>query len=292
LYQTQDTSMTRAAAGESRPHEHIAAKGNPTSNIGVRWTIGDVSTEGFEALQLSVLGAHKVFGTSAAYAICVNSIPITSAQEKTGELPPDVRWIDATDLFPGWLRAYFDDGMAEGVGWKFAPLRMFPERYEIALDNDCILWELPQAIRAVLDTDPQPCVLAEDVRACLGQFAELCGPEPRNTGIRGTPAHFDLQSALQAALRRCKCRLRSETDEQGLQVAALSAKNPPLVVRTEEVTICSPFPPHSKELGRCGAHFVGLNARSLPWEYYGQPASKVRRTHWYELREAVFEHVV
>jgi hypothetical protein len=182
--------------------------------------------------------------------------------------------------------------MAEGVGWKFAPLRVFPDRYELALDNDCILWEMPPAVRVALYSQPQCCILAEDARTCLGRFAPLCGPEPRNSGIRGTPAEFDLGASLRRILERSPCRLRSELDEQGLQVAALTASCTPQIVGTTDVAICSPFPPHSMEMGRCGAHFVGLNARNLPWEYDGRPASEIRRAHWYGLRETIIAHVV
>jgi hypothetical protein len=264
----------------------------PSANVGVRWTVGDVSAEGFEALRLSVLGAYKVFGSSASYAICVNSVSIAYAQDKTGALPDPVRWIDATDLLPSWLLPHVDRSMAEGVAWKFAPLRVFPSCYEIALDNDCILWELPAAIRVALEATPPACVLAADVSCYFGSFAELCGPEPRNTGIRGTPPTFDLERSLRNMLARSHSPLRTESDEQGLQVAALIADGTPAIVNTGDVSICSPFPPHSSGLGRCGAHFVGLNARNLPWEYYGVPASQVRRAHWYEMRDLVHEHVV
>ena len=63
----------------------------------------------------------------------------------------------------------------------------------LSLDNDCILWEAPPAIRQwVEEDDPTRCVAAEDVLACFGQFAPLCGPEPRNGGIRGLPPAFSL----------------------------------------------------------------------------------------------------
>jgi hypothetical protein len=259
--------------------------------VGIRWTIGDVSDEGFEALRLSVWGASKSFGSEAAYAICFNSVSLDNAQERTGELPPGVQWIEAPDCLPDWLRPHLDGGMAEGVGWKFSPLRLFPDRYEIALDNDCILWTLPHALQVTLAGQLPLCVLAEDVRCCFGQFGDLCAAEPRNTGIRCTPPGFDLAGALRGTLQHRPCRLTSETDEQGLQVAALQSTGTPAVVRTSEVSICSPFPPHSSELGTCGAHFVGLNSRNLPWEYYGRPASEVRREHWRQCRAALYELV-
>jgi len=37
---------------------------------------------------------------------------------------------------------------------------------------------------------------------------------------------------------------------------------------------------HLPGLGRCGAHFVGLNARQLPWTMDGRPASEMTSAHF------------
>ncbi|HEU4754098.1 MAG TPA: hypothetical protein VFU47_13390 [Armatimonadota bacterium] len=260
--------------------------------LGVRWTIGDVSERGFEALRLSAWGAWRVFGPEAAYAVCVNSLPLERARELAGELPPGVVWHEATAQVPEFLKAHCDEAMAEGVAWKFAPLRFFPDRFELSLDNDCIFWEAPPAIRRWLEEgDPVRCVAAEDVLACFGQFAELCGPEPRNAGIRGLPPGFDFEATLRTILQRHPVVLSSELDEQGLQTAALRWHAEPRIVTVEEVSICSPFPPHLPHLGRCGAHFVGLNARQLPWSLEGRPASDYIREHWDRHRESLYERV-
>lgn len=55
-------------------------------------------------------------------------------------------------------------------------------------------------------------------------------------------------------------QLRSETDEQGLQAAAITAENH-RVVSIDEVPICGYYRPHRLALGSCGAHFVGVNTR-------------------------------
>ncbi|WP_448188025.1 hypothetical protein [Azospirillum sp. sgz301742] len=247
--------------------------------IGVRWTIGDVSPQGFEALRLSVWGAWRLFGAEAAYTVVVNSLPVGEAQARTGSLPAEVEWRPAGPL-PDRLRRHLDDGMAEGVAWKFAPLRCFPDRYELSLDNDCILWGLPDAVRAWLDEDTPRCLIAGDVELALGAFAGLTRPEPRNTGIRGLPPGFDLDAALAAVLERHPVPLASELDEQGLQVVALDLGRPAHVVSTREVSICSPLWPKRPELGRVGAHFVGLNSRNLPWTYYGRPATEWVAENW------------
>jgi hypothetical protein len=240
--------------------------------IGVRWTIGDVSPQGFEALRLSVWGAWRLFGPQAAYAVVVNSLPLAQAQIRTGPLPDGVEWRPA-GAPPEGLRRYIGAGMAEGVAWKLAPLRCFPDRYELSLDNDCILWDLPDAMRAWLEEEEPRCLIAADVELAHGAFTDLTRPEPRNTGIRGLLPGHDLEAALMTVLARHPVPLRSELDEQGLQVVALDLGRPAHVVPTRDVSICSPFWPKRPELGRMGAHFVGLNSRNLPWNYYDRPAT-------------------
>ncbi len=83
----------------------------------------------------------------------------------------------------------------------------------------------------------------------------------------------------------------SELDEQGLQVAAVSAFCPPAVVSVEDVTICSPFPPHSTELGCCGAHFCGLNTRRYTWQLEGRYAEEWIQDQWSRLLPTVCERV-
>jgi hypothetical protein len=255
---------------------------------GLRWTIGNVSRRGFEALRLSVWGAHRLFGDAAAYAICCNGVPLDGARARAAPLPVGVAW-HAVDhaMLPHWLLPHLEAGIAEGVAWKFAPLRLFPDRHEIALDNDCILWAVPEAMQSWLAGDaPGRCLLAADVKPAFGQFADLCGPEPRNSGIRGVPPGHDFAAALRQVLEVKSSALgrpvvlTSELDEQGLQTAALSRQGALLAVAVEEVTICSPFWPHRPDLGACGAHFVGLNSRHIAWDYYGRPADDWMREHW------------
>jgi len=159
------------------------------------------------------------------------------------------------------LRPYLDAGLAEGVAWKLAPLRVFPDRHELAFDNDCILWSEPATVAAWRRTDR--CLLAADAAPAFGRFASICGPEPRNSGIRGLPPGYDLGVALTAVLAAHPGPLATELDEQGLQIVALADA---MVVPLGDVSISSPFPPHSDGMGRCGAHFVGLNVhRARPY---------------------------
>jgi hypothetical protein len=76
-----------------------------------------------------------------------------------------------------------------------------------------------------------------------------------------------------------------------LQVAVLTAGSHH-VVTLAEVTICSPIPPHLPHLGRCGAHFVGVNAKKLRWEWNGKSGEEYIQEHWdrllSEVRQKVF----
>ena len=258
--------------------------------IGIRWTMGDVRARGFEALRLSIWGAWHVFGPEAAYVVCVNGLQAGEARARTGPVPEAVAWLDISHAMPDVLRGPLGRQGPRGSYWKLAPLRLFPDRHEISLDNDCILWDLPLAMRRWLEVPAATAggLMAEDVRGCYGQFEALCPPEPRNAGIRGLPPGFDLEGALRSALARRQCQTgrpvvfdeEEDLDEQGLQVAALSPHGPVRAVSLDDVTVCSPFHPHLPHLGRCGAHFVGLNARSIDWDYYDRPANAWMAEHW------------
>lgn len=209
----------------------------------------------------------------------MNTIDVGEAKRRTGDVPDGVQWHAIEHQVPEVLRPFLDGGMTQGTGWKFIPPLLDKSTKELAIDNDVILWALPPAIRKWID-DPHGRLIAADITPAHGQFAAQCGPEPRNSGLRGTPAGFDYEGSIAAVLAENPVKLESELDEQGLQIAAVSNGASPYVVPVADVSICSPFPPHMPEPGRCGAHFVGLNTRNLPFEFYGRPAREVRLDHW------------
>jgi len=258
--------------------------------LGLRWTIGDVSSRGFEALRLSIWGAQAAFGGEIRMAVVVNSLDVEEAKSRTGDVPSQVEWLPAGGP-PDVLTDFLDKDMAEGVAWKLAPLRVFPDIHELSLDNDCILWSIPPAISAWIEEEEPRCLIAADVKLALGAFTQFTRPEPRNTGIRGLPPHHDLAAAFARVLAEHPTKLRSELDEQGLQALAFDLDRRAHVVPTEDVSICSPFWPHQQNLGRHGAHFVGLNAHRLPWSHYDRPASEWVAEHWDAHRPELYRRV-
>jgi hypothetical protein len=182
----------------------------------------------------------------------------------------------------------------QGMAWKLVPLRIYPERYELALDNDCILWSIPESMHRWLQSE-KAFLLAEDVQRCLGSFDAICPPGAYNGGIRGLPPMHDLQDMLRdvlgeaAGLSNGKLKLAAEIEEQGLQAAAMCRLKPLSLVRTSEVSICSPFWPNSPKLGTSGAHFVGMNSRHIPWNYFDRPAGEWLDEHWARHRPALYD---
>jgi hypothetical protein len=250
----------------------------PAPKLGIRWTIGDVSDAGWHALRLSIQGGWRIFGTNAAYAVRVNGRDAQPMRCLLPNLPVEIDWVQVTEMNPRFL-PFCDEGLSDGPSWKFSAVRCFPDRHELALDNDCILWSCPRAVRAWLSRRSD-FLLAADVIPANGVFQDLIGPLALNSGIRGFPPGFDYESHLIKMLQDSGRILRRELDEQGLQIATLTRAGHCHVVFLEEVTICSPFPPHLPYLGSCGAHFVGLNVRHLSWDFYGRPAGERRLEHW------------
>lgn len=84
--------------------------------LSVRWTIGNVSTYGFEALRLSIRGAWRLFGPEAVYAVCVHSVPLEEARRRAGSVPQEVTWRSVTqeEIFPP-SKARLDHRLADGV---------------------------------------------------------------------------------------------------------------------------------------------------------------------------------
>ncbi len=263
--------------------------------LALRWTIGNVHERGFEMLRLSIACAFRLFGPLANYLVCVNSIPAAEAKNRTGPLPVEIEWREVTGAdVPKVLQPHFDESLIEGMGWKLVPLRTRPDRYELALDNDCILWDVPEGMRQWLRSEDAS-LFAEDVERCLGSFDAICPPGALNAGIRGLPPGTDLGAALEQVLNEAgkfsgeRPRLVAEIEEQGLQAAAICRLHPLFLVKTSEVSICSPFWPRSPELGTCGAHFVGMNAPHLPWDYFDRPADIWREEHWQRHRPVLYE---
>jgi hypothetical protein len=203
-----------------------------SKRMGLRWTIGDVSQSGFEALRLSIWSASNLFGDQAEYAACVNGITLKCAREKAGEVPDCLRWLRSEEFIPQWLDSHVDKEMAEGVAWKLCPIRLFPNLYELTIDNDVILWDIPSTLeRWLSSTNSEACLMAEDVQRCLGQFDGLCDSRSINSGIRGLSPGFDLEWRLRQTLLETGCLSEPNLTSKGCRQQRSQRRNSVLSAR-------------------------------------------------------------
>ncbi|MCU1223051.1 MAG: hypothetical protein JWQ42_1144, partial [Edaphobacter sp.] len=87
----------------------------------------------WEALRVSVHCAVRLFGPRTEYVICVNTVGLESAQQRAGVLPEYVCWLEVSSAdVPSFLLPHLGQAMAEGVGWKLVPTRIFPDAYELS----------------------------------------------------------------------------------------------------------------------------------------------------------------
>ena len=213
----------------------------------VRWTVGDVSVAGFEALRLSTHGARRIFGPAAHYVVCVNTVPLDRARALTGPVPPEIEWLDATDALSPLIAEHSDASRAGGV-------------LEIRARSAG-----PRPPGAAPGQRLRPLVAAARIgRVAVGRRRSLsagrgCGHDAGTVSgtaagaadrIRGLPPGFDLEAAFADILRQTGITLRSELDEQGLVTLACSRPATPHVVGEGEVAICGPSP-------RTGRHSAG-----------------------------------
>jgi hypothetical protein len=251
------------------------------SRLVVRWTIGNVSSRGFEALALSIRAAWRLFGPQTDYVVCVNTVAVDEARRRLGLSIPDLYLVQVrpTD-FPAWLRGRMDSSYAEGTAWRLAPVRVAPACSELSLDNDVILWRIPPGIQEWLAAG-EGCVGAEGNRAAFGKFASSCGEEPRDAGIRGLPPGFAYEAALRHLLDEHPGTLESGADEQGIQAAALQRLDGERLVSAREVSVSSPHASYPAALGTHGVHFAGLNAKP------SHPAPEAIHRAWDRQRAAL-----
>lgn len=249
-------------------------------SLALRWTVADGSLEEFEALRLSVWGAFRAFGPDAKYVVSVDGIPVATAKLRAGHMPRQCEFVALSSD----LRPMLPSG--SGEEWRVVSDRLFPDHYEVSLETDCILWSVPEALRDWMRDAGGRCLVAQDA----GPGGRSADSRPLNGHLRGLPPGFDFKRAFETSLRKGQ-RLTSRADEDALHVDALTSHAPPVVVGLDDVSVCSPFPPHSQSFGRCGAHFCGLDARGLGSDLDEPRVEEAVKEHFHGVRRDLYERV-
>jgi hypothetical protein len=168
--------------------------------------------------------------------------------------------------------------------WKYCPPRLAPDRHEVIIDNDLLIYKRINKIDEFLTGDRV--MMCQDSFKAQGKFTLLFGLRERfNAGLIGLPPHYDIASLM---LREWIINGRhdpmGDLDEQGLITYILKNSNP-LVIPLSELAIIHPWGfcrnadydpvrniniPNPIQLSYSdfkGAHFVRLN-HDFHYSYY------------------------
>lgn len=277
----QICSPARAAAGQRRG-------GMAERLLGIRWTIGDVSERGSETCACSSGVPRARPGPGPATWSAPTSFRSRRPAPARAKCPQHCCWQvpAATRCLPGdpfrWRLGGRSGVKAGAVALLSGSLRAGSRQplHPVA--------DAPRFGPAAVRRHPQAGLLAEDVRACFGQFVGLCGPMPRNSGIRGLPPGFNLEAALQRLLQEHPVTLASELDEQGLQVTARARPIPGDDRGCEHLFALSAAPAHPwpprRPFRRAQRHAGG-------WQLKGRPAVECIQDHWQRHRAALYRQI-
>jgi hypothetical protein len=212
----------------------------------VRWTLGNVSDQGFDCLRLSIKKMMGMYGTEKFdYFLCHNNVPKSRLDliHKDVELLDQGRFTESLPIPPS---------NKFGVSWKLYPPRIDMDRNEIFMDNDLILYK-----KMDFDRLGSMCFISEAARRSYGSFSERIETSNNlNSGFFGLTRGFDFAGELSKAIALFDIDWDlSYFEEQGVVAYVLSGR-PHWVVGLDKISINleEPF-----RLGEYGIHFVGLN---------------------------------
>ena len=222
---------------------------NPTI---VRWTIGDVSEQGFACLWLSVRKMMAIYGKEGfRYIVCHNGVARSRLDLVASrvELVDQERFADSLPIPPS------------GVSWKLYPPRLDIEAREVFVDNDLVIHR-----RIDLERMPASCFISEALGRNYGSLdPRIASTVNMNSGFFGVPPGLDLRREIAGVVEEFGVDWNnSYFEEQGV-VAYIIHKNPHWVFRMNEIAVLWPKDdPRRWRSGSHGTHFVGLNKGDFP----------------------------
>lgn len=158
----------------------------------IRWTFGEAigrptSLQGLDMLECSIRFAQSLIPNAKLY-VCYNSIRsdrLLSKLNKVADL--GVSLIDQNDLNPE-----FTGVTGKNSFWKYIPGRIELNKFELFLDNDVIIWRVPELIKTWAESNS--ILISEDWNGShYGEFAgSIQTPDSYNAGIIGLPPGFEI----------------------------------------------------------------------------------------------------
>lgn len=164
----------------------------------VRWTIGEtearsLSEQALDMLDLSIkfcqLKFDRIF-ERVKFFVCHNNLSKeTLNRVKKITKNNEVNLMDVNDELPKRLK----NNKVKNSWWKFAPPRVSPDSYEIIMDNDVLLWDVPDTL---MEAHKEESILAltdgkGDYYGDYTRRVKSIDPDLKlNAGLLGLPPEF------------------------------------------------------------------------------------------------------
>ena len=223
----------------------------------IRWTLGDVSDQGFACLRHSVRRIIDMYGSKEfEYFICYNGISNKKIdiRQKNVELLDQSQYINSLPIQPS---------NKFGVCWKLYPPRLDSRKREIFIDNDIILHK-----KIEFEHWKNGCFISEAIKRSYGSFDERIKSQVKmNSGFFGIPPGFDFGHELSERIAKFNINWdNSYFEEQGL-VAHVIYSNRHFMFGMEDIGIA--LDNSHDFIGKYGTHFIGLNkGKDECWRQY------------------------
>jgi len=215
-----------------------------------RWTIGNASRAGYEALAFSITSFQHLYPDTNV-VICHNC-SINKLEDIVARFP-DAKFHDQSQYLNSKCPPM-------GVAWKLYPPRIAPDDYEICIDNDVIFMNRVQEIDNFFYGDHT--LLLEETSRTYGRFVDYVPPGYCiNSGIYGMPPGFNFKKYVNFysgdnwEINAVGPHAASKTfDEQGLVAIALLSYKNFVIIKKESVTNCE-----KHLIPGNGLHFISVN---------------------------------
>lgn len=177
----------------------------------LRWTFGEtkaykLSSQAWDMLEYSIKFCILLFKAEfnhINFFICYNNLSRKAKKiVKDIALNNSIEAIDVSEMLPFELR----NSNVKNSWWKYAPTRMDRQAYEIIIDNDVVMWEIPDTLRMALEKNAMV-ALEDGVGGYYGEFKkeveDLHDKFALNAGLMGFPpgVEINLSAAIEKHLK-------------------------------------------------------------------------------------------
>jgi hypothetical protein len=220
----------------------------------IRWTIGNVYTNGYTLLKYSISSFIQHYGNNYRFIVCYNNIE----KEKLNVEDCVSFYHQKSTLFDG-----------SGGLWKLTPPRLDKSVPELFVDNDIVFSRKNLKIIEFLEGDKF--LICEDNYKTYGKYMDKMNEIGKyNTGIFGVPAGYEFEKELVENWKELgSFPYVGSLEEQGLISYTLS-RHPHILIDTKECFLINAYLQTKDFCYNWSAdmhHFIGANRNKIHWHF-------------------------